>query len=75
MAAADFEISTCIGAAFGPDAVIHFTEAHRLDPTNWSYLRQALAVADPGWGQVYERNMLSEIAVIGVETFYPPLDL
>jgi hypothetical protein len=69
LAAADFEISTCIGAAFGPDAVIHSPK-----PTDCSdqlvLLRQALAVADPGWGQVYEPNMISEIAVIGRETFY-----
>jgi hypothetical protein len=32
-------------------------------------------VADPRWGQVYERNMISEIAIIGPETFYPSLDL
>ena len=71
LAAAEFELAQHLHrAGFGPDAVIHFTEAHRLDPTNWSYLRQALAVADPGWGQVYEPNMISEIAVIGRETFY-----
>ena len=53
----------------------HFKEAHRLDPTNWSYLHQALAVADKQWGQVYDRDMMTELAVIGPETFYPPLDL
>jgi hypothetical protein len=41
LAAAEFEIAPNLHkAAFGPDAVIHFTEAHRLDRTNWSHLRQ-----------------------------------
>jgi hypothetical protein len=77
LASAEFELAQHLHrAGFGLDAVAHFKEAHRLDPTNWSYLRQALAVADPEWGQVYERaDMMSELAVVGTETFYPPLDL
>jgi hypothetical protein len=77
MASAEFELAQYLHrAGFGVDAVAHFKEAHRLDPTNWSYLRQALAVADPKWGQVYERaDLMSELAVAGVESFYPPLDL
>ena len=46
-----------------------------MDPTNWSYHREALSLADPDWGQVYERDMLSEVEVVGPETFYPPLDM
>jgi hypothetical protein len=34
-----------------------------------------MSLADPSWGQVYERDMLSEVAAVGPETFYPPLDL
>lgn len=76
MAAAEFELAQHLQlAGLGLDAVPHFKEAHRLDPTNWSYLRQALALADPDWGQLYERDMMSELAVVGAETFYPPLDL
>ena len=77
MAAAEFELAQHLHrAGFGLDAVPHFKEAHRLDPTNWSYLRQALAVVDPEWGQVYERgDMMSELAVVGTESFYPALDL
>ena len=60
---------------FGRDAVPHFDAAHQLDPTNWSYLREAMSLVDPSWGQVYERDMLSEVGVVGPETFYPPLDL
>jgi hypothetical protein len=77
MAAAEFELAQHLHrAGFGRDAVAHFKEAHRLDPANWSYFRQALAVADADWGQVYERgDVMSELAVVGPETFYPPLDL
>ena len=76
MASAEFELAQHLHrAGFGLDAVPHFKDAHRLDPTNWSYLRQALAVADPAWGQVYDRDMMSELAVVGAETFYPALDL
>jgi hypothetical protein len=77
MAAAEFELAQHLQrAGFGRDAVPHFTEAHRLDPANWSYFRQALAVAEGDWGQVYERgDVMSELAVVGPETFYPPLDL
>ena len=76
MAAAEFELAQHLqrlGA--GLDAVPHFKEAHRLDPREWTYLRQALAVADPAWGKVYERDMLSEVAAVGAGTFYAPLDL
>jgi hypothetical protein len=73
MASAEFEMAQHLHrAGFGLDAVPHFKEAHRLDPTNWSYLRQALAVADPEWGQAYDRDMLSEVAIVGSDTFYPP---
>lgn len=76
LAAAEFELAQHLHlAGFGVDAVPHFKAAHRLDPTNWSYMRQALALADPEWGQVYERDMMSELALIGADTFYPPLDL
>ena len=76
MAAAEFELGQHLQrTGFGFDAVPHFKEAHHLDPTNWTYLRQALALADPEWGQVYGRDMMSELAVVGADTFYPPLDL
>ena len=76
LAAAEFELAQYLHrAGFGLDAVPHFKQAHRLDPANWSYLRQALALADRDWGRVYERDVLSELAVVGTDTFYPPLDL
>ena len=76
LAAAHFELAQHLHrAGFPRDAVVHFQEAHRLDPTNWSYHREALSLVDPSWGQVYERDMLSEVAEVGVDTFYPPLDM
>jgi hypothetical protein len=76
LAAAHFELAQHLHlTGFPLDAVPHFQEAHRLDPTNWSYHREALSLVDPAWGQVYERDMLSEVEVVGPETFYPPLDM
>jgi hypothetical protein len=76
LAAAHFDLAQHLHrAGFPLDAVPHFQEAHRLDPTNWSYHREALSLVDPAWGEVYERDMLSEVELVGPETFYPPLDL
>jgi len=76
LAAAHFELAQHLHRAGYPlDAVPHFQAAHRLDPTNWSYHREALSLVDPSWGQVYERDMLSEVAEVGPETFYPSLDM
>jgi hypothetical protein len=76
LAAAHFELAQHLHrAGFPLDAVPHFQEAHRLDPTNWSYHREALSLVDPSWGKVYERDMLSEVAAVGPSTFYPPLDM
>jgi hypothetical protein len=76
LAAAHFELAQHLHrTGFGRDAVPHFQEAHRLDPTNWSYHREALSLVDPEWGPVYERDMLSEVEAVGIETFYPALDM
>jgi hypothetical protein len=76
LAAAHFELAQHLHrAGFARDAVPHFAEAHRLDPTNWSYHREALSLVDPEWGAVYERDMLSEVEAIGIDTFYPALDM
>jgi hypothetical protein len=54
------------------DAVAHFTEAQRLDPANWSYQRQARALADPAWAGAYD-DLLARLAELGADEFYPPL--
>jgi len=76
LAAAHFALAQHLyRTGFPRDAVPHFQEAHRLDPTNWSYHREALSLVDPAWGEVYERDMLSEVEAVGAETFYPALDM
>jgi hypothetical protein len=76
LAAAHFELAQHLHrSGDGRDAVAHFEAAHRLDPTNWSYHREALSLVDPEWGQVYERDMLSEVEAVGINTFYPALDM
>jgi hypothetical protein len=76
LAAAHFALGQHLhSTGFGRDAVPHFQEAHRLDPTNWSYLREALSLVDPAWGQVYERDLLGEVEIVGPDTFYPRLDM
>jgi hypothetical protein len=75
-AAAHFELAQHLHrSGFPRDAVPHFQAAHRLDPTNWSYHREALSLVDPEWGQVYERDMLSEVEAVGIESFYPTLEM
>ena len=72
-------------------AVGHFREAHRLQPDNFSYKRQAWSLASPGTGPFerfwqgpvegredewpYEGDWLSEVRAMGPERYYPPLDL
>ena len=72
-------------------AVRHFREAHRLQPENFSYKRQAWSLAGPSGdpferflqGPVegredewpYEGDWLSEVRAMGAERYYPPLDL
>ena len=76
LAAAEFELGQHLNrSGHGLDAVAHFRAAHRLDPENWSYKREAYSLVDPSWGQVYERDLLSDVAAIGPETFYPSLDM
>jgi len=75
-AAAHYELGQHLHlAGFGQDAVAHFQRAHELDPTNWSYQRQARALADPAWDTAYERDLFTEVGRVGPETWRPPLDL
>jgi hypothetical protein len=78
VAAAHFELGQHLHATGHPrDAVPHFREAHRLDPENWTYKRQAWTFADPlqGPSDDYEGDWLSEVRKIGAENYYAPLDL
>ena len=55
-----------------------FREAHRLQPDNWTYKRQAWEFVDPilqGPSEQYEGDWLSDVRKIGAENYYPPVDL
>lgn len=91
-AAAHFDLATHLhreGDEAG--AIRHFREAHRLQPENFSYKRQAWSLATPDAGPFerfwqgpaegreeewpYESDWLSEVRAKGAENYYPPLDL
>jgi hypothetical protein len=75
-AAAEFEIGQHLHrAGYKLDAVAHFQAAQRLDPENWSYPRQAFSLVDETMGNPYGTDLLAEVARVGVETFYRPLDM
>ena len=77
-AAACFEIGEHLHRVGGQaeQATRWFREAHRLDPANWTYKRQAWSLTDPLQGptEEYESDWLTEVRKIGPENYYPPLD-
>ncbi len=78
-AAACFELGQHLHRAGHPDeAVPWFREAHRLQPANWTYKRQAWEFVDPimqGPSEQYDGDWLSDVREIGAENYYPPVDL
>ena len=78
-AAASFELGQHLHRAGHPDAAVPwFREAHRLQPDNWTYKRQAWEFVDPimqGPSEQYEGDWLSDVREIGAENYYPPVDL
>jgi tetratricopeptide (TPR) repeat protein len=57
-------------------AVAHFREAHRLQPENWTYKRQAWAIAGADRDRLYGTDWLSEVMRMGgPERYYPPLEM
>lgn len=78
LAAAHFELGQHLhGIGRAEDAVRHWREAHRLQPDNWTYKRQAWSLADPTQGptDLYEGDWLSDVRKIGAENYYPPLQM
>jgi hypothetical protein len=76
MAAAEFEIGQHLHrSGHKLDAVAHFQAAHLLDPENWSYPRQAFSLVDESMGNPYDSDLLTEVARVGVDSFYPPLNI
>ncbi len=78
-AAACFELGTYLHRRGLTDrATTWFREAHRLDPDNWTYKRQAWQFVDPilqGPSEEYDSDWLSEVRAVGPENYYPPLEL
>jgi hypothetical protein len=78
-AAASFELGQHLHRAGHPeDAVRWFREAHRLQPDNWTYKRQAWELVDPvlqGPSEEYEGDWLSDVRASGAENYYPPVEL
>ncbi|MCA1831628.1 MAG: tetratricopeptide repeat protein [Actinobacteria bacterium] len=76
-AAAHFEIGQHLIRIGKPDdAVPHFREAHRLQPENWTYKRQAWSMAHPLQGPTdyYEGHWVKDVREIGYENYYPSFE-
>lgn len=76
-AAAHFEIGEHLHR--GGDhsgAIVHWREAHRLHPANWTYKRQAWNFEDPmrqGHTDAYDGSWYEDVVKIGAENYYPPI--
>jgi hypothetical protein len=74
-AAAHFELGQYLYRNGRADAAVpHWREAHRLQPGNWTYKRQAwnLETPDPVTGErPYDGNWLDDVKAIGAENYYP----
>jgi peroxiredoxin len=78
LAAANFELGQHLHRGGHPrDAVPYFREAHRLDPDNWTYKRQAWTFANPLQGPSgdYDSDWLSDVKKIGAANYYPAAEL
>jgi hypothetical protein len=74
-AAAHFELGQHLHrSGFAKDAISHFREAHKLQPQNWTYKRQAWSLVDRAQGpsDVYEGNWTKDVKASGPENYYPP---
>jgi hypothetical protein len=77
-AAACFELATHLHrAGHADDAVRWFRAAHRLQPENWTYKRQAWSLEDPMQGPTehYDGDWLSDVRAAGAENYYALPDL
>jgi hypothetical protein len=77
-AAAHFELGQHLHrAGFTDDAVPHFREAHRMEPDNWTYKRQAWSFVDvlQRPTDVYEGDWAGDVEKVGPENYYPPSDI
>ncbi len=76
-AAAHFELALELRRRGDADrAAGHFREAHRLQPGNWTYKRQAWALAGAERDHLYGTDWATEVKRMGgPERYYPALDL
>jgi tetratricopeptide (TPR) repeat protein len=77
-AAAHFELAQNFHrAGLIEAAAVHFEEAIRLQPENWTYKCQAWASMNPGSTPTegYNRAWLEAVEKIGIENYYERLDL
>jgi hypothetical protein len=73
---AHFEMAQALhGTGDAAAATAHFKEAHRLDPTNWTYRRDAWAIAGPEHPSIYGTTWLEDVKREGVQHYYPRLRL
>jgi tetratricopeptide (TPR) repeat protein len=73
-AAAEFALGQHLHRAGDVDAArAHFREAHRLDPDNWTYRRQAWSFEDPLQGPTehYDSDWVSDVKRSGAANYYP----
>jgi len=75
-AAAHFELGLeLVRRGDAERAASHFREASRLQPENWTYKRQAWALAGDDRDRLYATDWLAEVQKIGAENYYDPLEL
>src|SRR5262245_642713 len=78
LAAANFELGQHLHRSGHADAARpFFREAHRLQPENWTYKRQAWSMVDALQGPTehYDSDWLSDVRKIGAKNYYPKLEL
>jgi hypothetical protein len=77
-AAANFELGQHLHRTGRVDAARpFFRSAHRLQPENWTYKRQAWSMVDPLQGptEYYDSDWLSDVRKIGAKNYYPKPEL
>jgi len=76
-AAAHFELGQHLHRAGDHAAAIpHWRQAHRLQPDNWTYKRQAWDFEDPvrqGHTDAYDGSWIEDVKRIGAENYYPAI--
>jgi peroxiredoxin len=83
-AAASFELAVHLHRiGHGEDAVAWFRAAHRLQPDNWTYRRQAWSFVDPLQGPAegaedswpYDSDWITDYRKVGAEGYYPTTEV